>query len=52
MARFVRFVQLTREGMMRVKEQPERVAKGRQYLESQMPRPRRRPARPTMMPKP
>lgn len=34
MARFVRLVKLTREGMMNVKELPERFAKGRQYLES------------------
>ena len=34
MARFVRLVKLTPEGMMRVKELPERLAKGRQYLES------------------
>jgi uncharacterized protein with GYD domain len=34
MARFVRLVKLTPEGMMHVKELPERLAKGRQYLES------------------
>jgi uncharacterized protein with GYD domain len=34
MARFVRLVKLTREGMMNIKELPERLAKGRQYLES------------------
>lgn len=34
MARFVRLVKLTREGMMNVKELPDRFARGRQYLES------------------
>jgi len=34
MARFVRLVKLTAEGMMNIKEFPERFAKGRQYLES------------------
>ena len=34
MARFVRLVKLTREGMMHVKELPERFATARQYLES------------------
>ncbi len=34
MARFVRLVKLTREGLMNVKELPEGFLKGRQYLES------------------
>ncbi len=34
MARFVRLVKLTPEGMTHIKELPERFAKGRQYLES------------------
>jgi uncharacterized protein with GYD domain len=34
MARFVRLVKFTREGLMNIKELPERFAKGRQYLES------------------
>jgi uncharacterized protein with GYD domain len=33
-ARFVRLVKLTPEGMTHIKELPERFAKGRQYLES------------------
>jgi uncharacterized protein with GYD domain len=34
MARFVRLVKLTPQGMANLKEFPERFAKGRQYLES------------------
>ena len=34
MARFVRLVKFTPEGMRNLKELPERFAKGRQYLES------------------
>src|ERR1051326_2475239 len=34
MARFVRLVRFTAEGMRNIKELPERFAKGRQYLES------------------
>lgn len=34
MARFVRLVKLTPEGMTHIKELPDRFAKGRQYLES------------------
>ena len=34
MARFVRLVKFTAEGMRNIKEFPERFAKGRQYLES------------------
>jgi uncharacterized protein with GYD domain len=34
MARFVRLVKFTPEGMTHIKEFPDRFAKGRQYLES------------------
>jgi len=34
MARFVRLVKFTPEGLKNIKELPERFAKGRQYLES------------------
>lgn len=34
MARFIRLVKFTREGMMNIKELPDRFARGRQYLES------------------
>ena len=34
MARYIRLVKLTREGAMNIKEMPERMAQGRQYLES------------------
>ncbi len=34
MPRYIRLVKLTREGAMNIKELPDRLAKGRQYLES------------------